>query len=100
MHKPLRSAETQPRDLQFTHFGVLDVGGQNKASLVTAIGINGLLLAIAVIISAAAVKVAHDNKMKEVTYAVIPPVKPPEPPKPKLIPAQADREASGRAAAR
>jgi protein TonB len=85
MPKPLRSANPQPLDIQFTHFGVLDTGGQNKGSLFTSITINVVLALIAVIISAAAVKVNADNKAKELTY-VVPLAKPPEPPKPKIVP--------------
>ncbi len=84
MAKPLRSQIAQPQDLRFTHFGVLDAGAQSKGSLFTAVGINVTLAVIAVIISAAAVKVAADNKLKEVTYVT--PVKPPEPIKPKIVP--------------
>lgn len=85
MPTPLRSASTQPRDLQFTHFGVLDTGGQNKGSLFTSIAINVVLALIAVIISAAAVKISADKRLKELTY-VVPLAKPPEPPKPKIVP--------------
>ena len=85
MPKPLHSQMGHPQDLQFTHFGVLDVGGQNKGSLFTSIGINAVLLLIALIISAAAVKINADKKREELTY-VVPLAKPPEPPKPRIVP--------------
>jgi periplasmic protein TonB len=85
MAMPLHSANRERQNLQFTHFGVLDIGGNNKGSLFTSIGINVLLAVIALIVSAAAVKISQDNKLKEVTY-VVPVAKPPEPPKPRLIP--------------
>jgi len=85
MPTPLRSANPDPQDIQFSHFGVLDTGAGNKGSLFTSIGINLLLAIIAFIVSAAAVKISRDNKLKEVTY-VVPVAKPPAPPRPKLIP--------------
>lgn len=84
MPMPLRSANTQAQSLQFSHFGVLDTGGQNKTSLFTSITLNVLLALFAVIISAAAVKVRADNKLKELAYVAA--VKPVDPPKPKIVP--------------
>jgi TonB family protein len=85
MAKPLRSANPHPQDIQFTHFGVLDTGGQSKSSLFTAITINVLVALIAIIISAAAVKakIAND-KLKEVTFVSVKPL--PKPPPPKIVP--------------
>ena len=84
MATPLRSANPQPQDLQFTHFGVLNTGSQGKGSLFTAIGLNVLLALIAIIISAAAVKRGIErNRLESLTYVA---VKPPEPlPKPKVV---------------
>lgn len=84
MPKPLRSETGQPKDMQFTHFGVLDTGSQSKGSLFTAISANVLLALIIVIIGAAARKTI-DNRAKEITL-VVPLAKPPEPIKPKIIP--------------
>ena len=84
MVKPLVSANSQPHDLQFAHFGVLNAGAQSKSSVATAVGVNVLLAIFAIIISAAAVKVSADNRAKELTYVT--PVKPPEPIKPKPLP--------------
>ncbi len=87
MATPLRSANPQPSDLQFSHFGVLDAGAQSKSSVLTAVGLNVTLALIAIIISAAAVKRGIEKtKLENLTYVA---VKPPEPlPKPvvKIIP--------------
>ena len=85
MAKPLRSANPNPQDLQFTHFGVLNTGGQSKSSMVTSITINVVVALIAVIISAAAVKAKiADDKLKELTFVTVKPL--PKPPPPKIIP--------------
>jgi protein TonB len=83
MLKPLRSANPQPRDIQFKHFGVLELEGQSKGSLFTSIIFNLLLVLIAVIVSAAAVKISADNRAKELTFVAVKPI---EPPKPKIVP--------------
>jgi protein TonB len=85
MAKPLRSANPQPRDIQFTHFGVLDTGGQSKSSLFTSITLNVIIALVAFIISAAAVKAKlADDKLKEVTFVAVKPL--PKPPPPKIVP--------------
>ena len=86
MPKPLRSEEDQPRDMQFTHFGVMNTGGQSKGSLFTSISVNVLLALIIIIIGAAARKTVVDSRVREATLIVPLKEKPPEPPKPKVIP--------------
>ncbi len=85
MPKPLRSEDPNPKDMQFTHFGVLNAGAQSKASLFTSITINVLLGLICLIIGAATKKVV-DNRNKEISYVVPLPVKPPPPPPPVKMP--------------
>ena len=80
--KPLRSANSQPQDVQFKHFGVLDSGAQSKASMFTSITVNVILALIIVIIGAAAKKVSDTRKLEKLTYVVPLKEKPPEPPKP------------------
>ena len=89
MPKPLVSQDPKPRDIQFTHFGVLNTGAQSKTSLFTSITVNALLALIIVIVGAAARKAVVDNRTKEAIYPVEIKAKPPEPPKPppvKIIP--------------
>ncbi len=85
MPTPLRSQDPQPRDIQFKHFGVLNAGVQSKSSLFTSIVVNVILGLICLIIGAATKKVV-DNRNKTVAYVVPLKEKPPEPPKPKIVP--------------
>jgi TonB family protein len=85
MPKPLRSEDPRPRDISFTHFGVLNTGAQSKSSLFTSITINVLLGLICLIIGAATKKVV-DNRNKEISYVVPLPEKPPPPPPVKMPP--------------
>jgi TonB family protein len=87
MSKPLVRVTSQPQDLQFTHFGVLDVGGQNKGTLFTSIGINLLLAFIFIILSAAAVKTSLRNRrLEELTFVATKPPAPLPKPVPKIVP--------------
>lgn len=85
MPKPLRSELDQSQDRQFTHFGVLDTGGQGKGSLFTSISVN-VLLALIIVIIGAATKKTIDNRQAELTLIVPLKEKPIEPIKPKVIP--------------
>ncbi len=85
MPTPLRSADSQPRDRQFTHFGVLHTGGQSKSSLFTSITVN-VILAIIIVILGAAAKKTIDRRNREIVLTVPLAEKPPEPVRPKLIP--------------
>lgn len=85
MANPLHSANPNPQDIQFTHFGVLNTGGQSKSSLLTSITLNVVIALIAVILSAAAVKANLANKkLEELTFVTVKPL--PKPPPPKIVP--------------
>ena len=77
--------------MQFAHFGVLDTGGQSKASTVTSLVINFVIAFVIIVIGAATKQTIEDNKKLVIlTVPVIEkkvePVKPKMiPPKPKLI---------------
>jgi len=85
MAKPLHSEILNPPDRQFTHFGVLNTGSQNKGAFFGSIVFNVVLALIAIIIGAS-VKKTIDNRNKEITLVVPLKEKPPEPIKPKVIP--------------
>lgn len=80
--KPLRSADQQPQDVQFKHFGVMNSGSQSKASTFTAITVNVILVLILVIIGAATKKVVDQRKAENLAYITPLKEKPPPPPKP------------------
>jgi TonB family protein len=85
MPKPLRSEQiVQPKDIQFTHFGVLNTGSQGKGSLFTSILINVVIVLIAIILGAVAkVTVENDRKKAELVDPTL--IKKPEPPPPPKI---------------
>jgi TonB family protein len=95
MAMPPRSEElSQPKDVQFAHFGVLDSGSQSKPSVFVSLIVNVFVLFVFVVISAAARK-SLDNRhlLTELTEPVVPkkvePIKPkfvPPPPHPPVIP--------------
>jgi periplasmic protein TonB len=87
MVAPLRSANPGPaKAMQFSHFGVLDTGGQSKASTATSLVINLLAAFVIVVISAAATRQTIENN-KRLTQLTIPIVeKKVEPVKPKMVP--------------
>lgn len=86
MAPPLRSANPElTRSVQFSHFGVLDVGHQSRASTATAVLINVVLLFVVVVIGAAAHKtIVSNTRMTQLIEPI--PIKKPEPPKPKIVP--------------
>jgi TonB family protein len=86
MPKPLRSEIQNPPNLQFSHFGVLDAGNQNKGAFFGSIVFNIMLAIIAVIIGASVKKINDTKKLEALTYVVPLKQPPPEPPKPKLPP--------------
>ena len=89
MVKPLRSDDPKPQNVQFAHFGVLNDGSQNRASLFTSITVNVLLALCAIVIGAAAKKtIDTTHKLTELTEPVLlnKPVPPPPPPKIKIVP--------------
>jgi protein TonB len=83
--KPLRSDDPNPRSVQFSHFGVLNDGSSSKGAFFGSFVFNGLLVLIAIIISAAAVNKVNEHKDK--LAVLIEPIKEqPKPPPPKIIP--------------
>ena len=86
MAMPPRSEElSQPKDVQFAHFGVLDSGSQSKPSVFVSLIVNVIVLFVFIVISAAAKK-SLDNRhlLTELTEPVVP--KKVEPVKPKFVP--------------
>ncbi len=89
MSKPLRSADPTPRNVQFSHFGVLNDGSNSKGAFATSLITNVVVALLVIVISAAVkTKVAADNKLKEITLAKAekPPEPKPKPPPPKPPP--------------
>jgi protein TonB len=85
MAAPLRSANPGPANsMQFKHFGVLDTGGQSKASTATSLIINLVLAFVVVVISMATTQTIQNNR-KLATLIEAPIPKQPEPVKPKVI---------------
>jgi protein TonB len=87
MAAPLRSANPgEQKSMQFAHFGLLDVGGQSKASTVTSLTLNVVIAFVVIIISAATAKQRIDTNRK-LTELVMPITEQkPVPPQPKVIP--------------
>ena len=85
MAPPLRSANPgKPQSMQFAHFGVLDTGGQSKASTVTSLMVNLLIAFVIIVIGAANRKMIDANH--RLTELIMPVEKKAEPVKPKVIP--------------
>jgi len=78
MAKPLRSADPNPRSVQFSQFGVLDDGHRSMGATVTSIVINGLILA-AILIIGTLIK-TNPIMAKRLTELTLPPQPPPPPP--------------------
>jgi TonB family protein len=70
--------------MQFAHFGVLDTGGQSKASTVTSLMVNLLIAFVIIVIGAANRKMIDANH--RLTELIMPVEKKAEPVKPKVIP--------------
>src|SRR5437868_15502825 len=72
MAAPLRSANPQlAKSMQFTHFGVLDTGGQSKTSTVTSLVVNCVAARELLILSAAAKRETRQCNRK-ITQLIIP----------------------------
>ncbi len=93
MASPLRSDNPAPRDLRFTHFGVLNDGKQSRGAFTTAIVTNVVLAALLIVVGSAVKTVVNVNKNKDIAFiepvkepppVVKPPPKLPPPPPPKL----------------
>jgi periplasmic protein TonB len=83
--KPLRSDDPNPRNPQFSHFGVLNDGNNSKGAFLGSAIFNGVIVLLAIIVSAAAVNKVNEHKDK--LAVLIEPIKEqPKPPPPKIIP--------------
>jgi protein TonB len=86
MPKPLRSADPNPKDIQFAHFGVLHDGERSKSAAFISIGINvSIVLTLLIIGLVVKNNPVAAKKLSEI-YMPPPAVKPPPPPKPKIPP--------------
>ena len=92
MVKPLVSNDPNPKDVSFSHFGVLDDGKRSRGAAITSIVINGSILLIMVVLGMI-VKTNPEmaKKLEAVYLAPKPPEpkpapKPPPPPPPKPLP--------------
>jgi protein TonB len=86
MPKPLRSADPNPKDTQFSHFGVLNDGERSKSAAFISIGINvSILLTILIIGLVVKNNPIAAKKLSEI-YMPPPVAKPPPPPPPKHPP--------------
>lgn len=81
MAKPLVSESSEPRDLQFRHFGVMASPRQSQASLYGSIAINVVLALIVIILGAAARRTVLDNRKREAVLVMPVEIKPVPPPK-------------------
>jgi periplasmic protein TonB len=86
MPKPLRSADPNPRDVQFAHFGVLDDGKRSKSAAFISIGINVSILLTVVILGLVIKNNPVAAKKLAEIYLPPPAPKPPPPPPPKNPP--------------
>jgi TonB family protein len=86
MPKPLRSADPNPKDIQFAHFGVLHDGERSKSAAFISIGINvSVVLTLLIIGLVVKNNPVAAKKLSEI-YMPPPAVKPPPPPPPKIPP--------------
>jgi protein TonB len=85
MAKPLISNDPNPpKDVRFSHFGVLDTGKSSKGAAVTSITVNIVIILLMIVIGAV-VKTSPEMQKKLIALTLQP--KPPEPkPIPKPIP--------------
>ena len=90
MAKRLVSTDPNPKDVRFSHFGVLDDGKRSKGAAITSIVINGSIILLMVIIG---MIVKTNPEMAKKIEAIYMPPKPipkpipkPPPPPPKPIP--------------
>jgi protein TonB len=77
---------TQPTDRQFKDFGVLNAGGQSKASLFTSITVNVVIAVVIVIIGAATKKVVDDRVRLTELVAPVTITPEPKPIPPRIVP--------------
>jgi len=88
--KPLRSADPNPRSVQFAHFGVLNDGASSRGAFFTSTVFNIVVLLLAVIVTNAVRNEIKERKLTNLTFVTkVEPPKPPPPPKitpPKPLP--------------
>jgi periplasmic protein TonB len=83
MVKPLVSSDPNPKDVRFSHFGVLDTGKSSSGAKITSIVINLSILLIMVVLGMV-VKTSPEMQKKLVALTLQP--KPPEPKPPPKVP--------------
>ena len=66
--KPIQYGPEQPRDVSFAHFGPLNPGEQDKASLFTSMTVNVVAAIIICILGAAAKKQVEKHNLERVTF--------------------------------
>ena len=92
MAQPLRSNDPNPKNISFSHFGVLDDGKSSRSAAITSIVIN-VVVAAGIIVLGYIVK-TNPTVAKQIAVLTLPPPppvtapvpKPPPPPPPKPIP--------------
>ena len=84
--KPLRSDDPRPRSVQFSHFGVLNDGGNSKSAFFTSTIFNVVVLLLAIVVGNAVRNEIKDRKDKLTTITLAPKEEAPKPPPPKIIP--------------
>jgi protein TonB len=90
MAKRLVSNEPNPKDIRFSHFGVLDDGKRSKSAAVTSIGINVAIILLLVVVGA--IVKTNPQLAAKISPIYVPPPKPkppapkPPPPPPKPLP--------------
>jgi len=91
MAKRLVSNDPNPKDVRFSHFGVLDDGKRSKGAAITSIVINGTIILLMVIVGMIVKTNPEMAKKMEALYMPPKPIpkpvpKPPPPPPPKPVP--------------
>ena len=91
MAKPLVSNDPKPKDVQFSHFGVLDDGKRSRGAAVTSMVINLSIILFLLVVSA--IVKTNPQLAAKITPLYVAPVqpkppapKPPPPPPPKPLP--------------
>ena len=88
MPKPLRSEDPNPRNVQFSHFGVLNDGARSKGAIVTSVVTNVVVLLLLIVLGSVVKIETAKPKAKDLTFVEVKPpeVKPPPPPPPVKLP--------------
>ncbi|MES2391269.1 MAG: energy transducer TonB [Acidobacteriota bacterium] len=88
MPKPLRSEDPNPRNVQFSHFGVLNDGSRSKGAFFTSLFTNAVVLFLLVVLGSVVHTTIVEKKKTDLTFVEVKPpeVKPPPPPPPVKLP--------------